>query len=355
MESLINPFFGVQFPSLMKADDSKFIHPINSFSYEPNSNEILFSSNSTELVRQEFPSFYICEVIQSCKRSIGIIAALPVNFLNKRILPHENTLHTKTFQYIKDFNKSRIQFNPVLLLHKNVTEVNNLLAFQTQKKCDIQLNLLNITYKIWTIYDKTSINKISYTYNMLDFLFIADGHHRLAGLSKLKQGGRFMAFLLSEDKTFNHNICRVYQDIKEVDLILDILFKKYKLIKISPFQDNYKEGIRLISENNLYLLKYKNNSQFDYYINESHYLFNILENVKPFDGAINFCNFPWDRLEVIIPDLLKKNKKTLKFLVPSIGFEYLFNIINKGEVLPPHSTWFEPKLPNNFVSFMLDY
>jgi uncharacterized protein (DUF1015 family) len=347
--NLLSPFFGVR-PLQDKKDLICFSNVFdNDFTkykkQNHNKNKIFFKENIS--------SFYVCEVIGSSKKSVGIIATLPLNYLNNKILRHENTLNEKVSHYTKVFKNTKVQLNPVLLFHRNVQEINTFLANWIRKKCDFQIDLESASYKLWVIHENKTIDEICWLYNSLDLLFVADGHHRLEGLFNLTEQNMFMAFLLSDNQIILHDIHRVYPNLTQKENVqLENSMRNYFTFVdgVKKFHYYDKKNIRLCIKNNEYCLYPKENNLF---FDKSHYLFELLNKIKILGMPLPFNNFPCNTFNTSFNEL-KSNKNYAKFFIPSIKLEHLFDMIQKGEILPPHSTWFEPKLPTGLVSFHLD-
>lgn len=344
MPNLLNPFFGMR-----PIQNKKNLICFSNCFYD----NILKQEYCKEnFFKEQTPSFYVCEVREIHKRSVGIIAAMPLSFFNKKILRHEKIINEKASYYTSILKKTGIQLNPVVLFHENVHVINEFMDNWTQKTYDLQINLKNSSYNIWIIHEKNIIATICEMYSNLNFLFIGDGHHRLEGLATLANQEMFMAFLLSENQIFLHDICRVYPNLTSVEnLQIKNTIKKYFTLteNKSSSLHNTKNIHFFANENKYYLHPVEN----DLIFNASHYLFEILNKIQIASSSFSFNNFPCTTLNEFYKKNTIKDNNFAKFFIPSINFEYLYDVIKKGEILPPHSTWFEPKLPTGLISFPL--
>ena len=308
-------------------------------------------------IQDELPSYYIYKIHTRDGDCCGIIAAASVeDYENNIIKRHEDTIAHRE-ELFKEYLKV-VGFNtePVLLTYPDDPVINDLLKERMKSRPEYEFATANKEiHSLWLIDEPENIEKIRQQFAAIQQLYIADGHHRTASsfrLSKEKGPKFFMSFLINEDyiKIYSFNrILMKLKDLNKENLILE-LSKKFviKEIKKLDFQSKKENEILLYLKNNSYSLIPKKESYNGDILSRLSYsilsnniinpLFNLDDNsekIKYYNGKKNIEE---------ITKIIDKNKNSLAFFLKPIKMKNIRKIADQNLVLPPKSTYIEPKL-----------
>ena len=263
---------------------------------------------------------------------------------------------------------SKIGFNadPVLLAYKSNKEIQKIISLVQKRRAEYEFTTSDKTlHKLWVISNNKEIQNISNHFKSINSLYIADGHHRSASsarLSKIKNSNCFMSMLIDEKQlnvfSFNRVIKNTF-NIKEIDL-LKKLKETFTIKKIQEieFNSNFKNEILLITKNNSFSLipnKGTYNNDLLSILPTSILSNNILQPIFKMDDnskEINYINgkIPNNKIFRIV----NESKNNLAFILKPTNFNDIKEISDNNLVLPPKSTYIEPKLRSGITIFELD-
>lgn len=289
------------------------------------------------------PSYFWCEIKQNNYIYNGLLAEIDCKYFLEKIYPHEECIFSNLFNIYDQFKKSPVQSTPILLTANNVGFIEGLIGKKGSLSPTNQvINLNNSTIKISQIINLDIINSIT---KYIDYFHILDGHHRVglfAGLNwkamalivcpqKINTYPILRKYSPSIDRKFSLSIlnnlfnCEIVHDINENWNLKDfIFFEKSEIFKIRPYSYNNFVNILSITEE----IKYRENSPVRYEnFPVSH---NNYYSLKDITSSFNVCS------GLLIPALKKEE------------------ITKKYNLLPPHSTWIEPKIPEKVINMLIN-
>ena len=324
------------------------------------------------LVKSEKPKFYIYRQLMHGRVQTGIVAVNAIDaYLNDDIKKHEFTRPAKELDRIRNFESCEANTAPIFLTYrKNDTIqaiVNQWIKFHMpdfEFKTDDQ-----ILHIIWTIDDNDVILSIEDAFKTVDYLYIADGHHRSASAVKVGLKRRvenpnftgeepfnfFMSVIFPDEDLFIMDYNRVVKDLngKTTEQFMDELTQNFDVMKMGrsiykPMaQANfgmYLDGIwyKLTAKPGTYDMK-DPVDRLDVSILQNNLLNPILGIEDPrTDQRIDFIG--GIRGLEALKNRVDSGQDAVAFAMFPTTMDDLINIANAGEVMPPKSTWFEPKL-----------
>jgi uncharacterized protein (DUF1015 family) len=261
--------------------------------------------------------------------SIGIVAKININALygNKLVL-HEETIRDKEIEYQEDLNKFNTLTSPLILGHKDSLEISHYYNKIMRNKHDIKIGTLNDNYYFWKLTNHELIN--AYFSNFEKFL-VADGHHRISSLKKLRKKIYAHAFFISENTLHSKNIIRHYNKHVTANVLKTLEQKHDMQPVIHPIRNN--KYIMLSHKGKISKLNSQNISLMRLFLKDT---YNELSKDK-----INFKNKP------VKLSNFRLNTQTALY-IPAMMYR---DLIDNNLIFPPHSTHFEPKLHNGIISF----
>ncbi len=292
---------------------------------------------------------------------LGLICNVSAkDYYDGKIKVHENTLTEKENQLIDHIRICGAIGEPVLLTHFENAEIEALL----KKVMDAQSSDINFTdevnreHTIYKVQDIELINAFKAAYHQLDSFYIADGHHRSAasaGYYKAKgvNDGRYLAFLVPANHLHIDSFYRAYKsnntfDINEfvngLSLYFDIHETSEKVVPKSARE------FGLCTSKGWFYLKFKGIIEHPNVVNQldvsiiERFVFGELLHISDSktDQRLTYIkgNTP---IETIHNEVLK-GTYDIVFTVFPCDVEEIFQIADQGLIMPPKSTYIEPKL-----------
>ena len=336
-----------------------------------------FNSEGT-LFQDEKKSVYIYSQKKKNKTFTGIITAAAVDdYLNGNIKVHEKTI-TKREKIFKDYLQiTGFNADPVLLSYSDNENINLIVSNKMLERSEYEFTTTNkVSHKLWKIDDEKIINKIVSEFKNIDNIYIADGHHRSASSSLLCKNLRkedpnynpndnfnfFMSFLISESQLNIINFNRLIKHTNgftEQELISKI--KKSYSIKNKGeniYSPILKDEISMYLEGKWYSLithSKKYNSTVES-LDPSILSENILSPIlgitdEKTDKNITFLDGTIPLLE--IKSKVDSGEYKIAFILKPIDIDSLKKVADNNEIMPPKSTYVEPKLRSGLTIYKL--
>jgi uncharacterized protein (DUF1015 family) len=344
--------------------------------YKKGAENLLKMINDKVLIQEESECIYVYEITINDTMQTGIACVASVDAYEKNhIKKHEFTKPVKEDDRVMNITELKAQTGPVLLAYKNTIIISKLLTKAKEEKALYSVSAPDgSSHKVWLVSDPKEIQSILSEINSMESLFIADGHHRSAAASRVKNS-------MSKDNE-NHT------GEEDYNFFLSVAFPHSEMTildynRIIKELNNHTEGELLLSiEENFHVTKSleqcrpAQKGEFGMYIKKEWYKLKIKEDkidkedpVKSLDVSIlhdfliePFLGIQDERTDQRI-DFVggARGLSELERRVDNQGFkvafslfptpiEALIDVANANKVMPPKSTWFEPKLLDGLLS-----
>ena len=313
--------------------------------------------------------YYVYEIGTKEHTQTGIVACASIeDYLNQVIKRHENTKPEKEADRIRHVTVCQAQTGPIFLAHRPQPELRRLLDIKKRSHpvydfCSED----GITHRVWVIEDQLTIDKITSLFQNMDSIYIADGHHRAAsaikaGLEKRKEHPDY-----NGTEEFNYFLCTLFasDELKILDynrVVKDLHgYSKEEFLEkagerflveergAEPVQPEKKGVFGMYLDKTWYRLEIREAyvSQdavegLDVSLLQNHLLEPVLGIEKPgADPRIDFVGGirGFSELERRVEQDCK-----VAFSMYPTSMEELMQTADEGRLMPPKSTWFEPKL-----------
>lgn len=317
------------------------------------------------------PAFYLYYTRYKNLEQTGLIGLSSIDdYRNARIKKHEHVRTDRVEQLYRFMAITGLHTTPVFLTYSPDKRISDLL-FQTKQKAPLfSVKSSPVTeHKLWRIDSPADCQLISERFAQTAAFYIADGHHRaaVADLAAERAGNVSDAFLSilipSNDLTIYPFYRRIHQssDLPTFDQLCADLSVHYHLQAVLLDQMYYQylpqQHFLLCSREKTYLLQPKEIihhndplKDLDVSLLQDNIISNILGITNPqSDKRISFG--PMSIKLEVFKDLLA-DVDTRYILVPRAPLaESIFEVADRGEVMPPKSTSFEPKIKSGLVLY----
>ena len=321
------------------------------------------------LIQDKKPCFYIYRQIMNGRSQTGIVGCASIDdYMNNVIKKHEHTLAIKEQDRIRHVDTCNANTGPIFLTYRKNDVISNAVNdWVNSHEAVYDFVADGVTQTVWAIDDDDIINTVSNEFAKIDALYIADGHHRCASAVKVGQKRReekpdytgdeefnfFLSVAFPDDELEIMDYNRVVKDLNGIsrEEFLDAVSNSFEAEKVdTQYKPTKRHTFGMLIENDWYKLTAKDSiidesdpvKRLDVSILQDNLLSPILDIDDPktndridFIGGIRGL----DELERRCKDDMK-----LAFAMYPTSIDDLMSIADANLIMPPKSTWFEPKL-----------
>lgn len=336
--------------------------------------------NDGILVEDNSPCYYVYSLTMNGRTQNGLVGCASVeDYWNDVIKKHEYTRKQKEQDRCEHVRVTNAHTGPIFLTYKDDRDINTLINEVKQNAPDND-HVANdgIRHQTWLIDKKEDIDFIQNRLADVPSFYVADGHHRSAAAAIVgrerreanpnhtgnENYNRFLAVLFPASELYIMDYNRLVVDLNgnSVSEFLDKVSEKFTIEKSDSKVSPSKKGeFGFYSEGNWYKLNIKPElvnlndpvESLDVALLQKHVLDNILAIEDPrTDDRIDFVG-GIRGLEELVKRVDSGEMKAAISMFPT-SIEELMNIADAGRVMPPKSTWFEPKLRDGLFVHFLD-
>ena len=325
------------------------------------------------LFNESKPCYYIYQLVMNEKSQTGLVCCSSVEDYEKGLIKkHEFTRPEKEQDRIAHIKATGAQTGNVFLAFRDVDELNELIEKWKAEKSPVYnfASEDNVQHTVWVISDENIINRITEIFKTkVPCTYIADGHHRAASAAKVKEelnaneeAGYFLTTLFPAGQLQIMDYNRVVTDLNGLSTN-DFLEKINKNFAVENLREAYSP---------------KEPHSFGMYLDGKWYKLTALEGTYTSDpiGILDITILQNNLLEPVLgiidqrtdvridfvggirglKELERKvNSKEMAvaFSLHPVSIQQLFDIADSGNVMPPKSTWFEPKLRDGLFTHLI--
>lgn len=321
-----------------------------------------------DFVRDDEKAYYLYELTMNGRMQTGIVACASIDdYQNGVIKKHENTRAEKEKDRICHVDTCSAQTGPIFLAYRAQEEISNLVAkIKTEKPLYDFVSEDGIGHRVFKIAQECDCKLIEDTFASIDQIYIADGHHRAASAVKvgLKRREEYPEYTGAEE--FNFFLSVLFPDEELMIMDYNRVVKDLNGLSEIEFLNKVKEVFDIVEANEQTAPHKK--AEFTMYLSGKWYICTIKDTDIP--------NDPVESLDVSLlqnlflkPVLGIKDPKTdnridfvggirglnelerrcasdckVAFAMYPTSIQELFDVADANLLMPPKSTWFEPKL-----------
>jgi uncharacterized protein (DUF1015 family) len=338
--------------------------------------------SNAPLITDEAPHFYLYRLIMDERAQVGIAATFTVDdYDNDIILKHEKTRKVKEDDRTNHIVTTEAQTGIVFLTYRGVGAVNDIVD-KTVNETDPEYNLTasdGIQHTVWVLpdeYNQTLIDE----FKKINKIYVADGHHRAKSASRAREEKKSSNPKHTGEEEYNYFIAvvfpaeqlkilpynRVVFDLNDnsKEEFLEKVSKQFEIGKTEEKMPKEKRTYRMYIDKTWYYLKAKDSVLSDVNTTTSvgekldvsilqNYLLNPILGVEDprTSNKVDFIGGIRGTKE--LEKLVDSGKAAVAFSMYPVTINDLINISDAGEVMPPKSTWFEPKLRDGLLSHLI--
>lgn len=315
-------------------------------------------------------NYYIYELTMDGRTQTGIVACASIDdYMNNVIKKHENTRADKEEDRIRHVDTCNAQTGPIFLAYRRNETIYSVVA-KTKKNTPLYdfTSEDGITHRVFVISDAADVTAVSDAFSSIDSIYIADGHHRAASAVKVGLKRRlenpgfdgteefnfFLSVLFPEDELKILPYNRVVKDLNGLtkEAFLDRIAQEFIVEKLGTeaFQPVKKGTFGMFLDGNWYCLTANDTLQqitdpvesLDVSLLQDYLLAPVLGIGDPrTDKRIDFIGGIRGLGEL---ERRVAEDMTVAFSMYPTSIGELFAVSDAGRLMPPKSTWFEPKL-----------
>ncbi len=314
-------------------------------------------------------AYYIYELTMDGRSQTGIVACASIDdYLNNRIKKHEKTRADKELDRINHVDRTSAQTGPIFLAYRANEVINSVVSKAKENAALYDFTSDDgISHKVWKIADTADVTAINDAFESINSIYIADGHHRAASAVKVglkrrethpdytgeEEFNYFLSVLFPDEELMIMPYNRVVKDLNGLttEEFLDSLSKYFTVEEMGKkaFYPESKGSYGMLIDDEWYLLSAKETIMsedpvdgLDVAILQDYLLTPILGIGDPrVDKRIAFIGGIRG-----LSELEKRVNEDMKiaFSMYPTSIAELFDVADADMLMPPKSTWFEPKL-----------
>jgi len=326
------------------------------------------------MIRDAKPCYYVYRLTWGDRRQTGLAAVAAVaDYTTNRIRRHELTTPLKEDDRVRQIAAVNAQTGPVMMAYPAAPEIDAMLAAAAAPAADVDVTTDDgVRHQLWPIADEDAIGRLTGAVDSLSALYIADGHHRSAAAARVAQARGngaashhyFLAVLFPHHEMTILDYNRVLRDLngRNPDQLLAELRGRFSV-------EASGQPVRPTASGELGM-----------YVGGRWYRLTIRPDLVPKDdpiGRLPITLLTRNVIEPLFGITDPRTDKRIDFVGGARGLAGLERRVSSGEmaaafalyptqmpdlmavadaggIMPPKSTWFEPKLADGMVSHVLD-
>ena len=331
------------------------------------------------LVQDNKPMLYVYELTMDGRSQTGLVACTSIDeYLNGIIKKHELTREDKEQDRIRHVDICNANTGPIFLAYRTVDEISAIIE-NVKKNAPVYDFTAEdgIKHRAWVIDNDETANKLIELFKAVPNLYIADGHHRNASAAKVGLKRRAEHPDYTGDEEFNYYLAVIFPSDQLKIMDYNRVVKDLNGMTSEEFMNKLTEKFDIHEADG----RAKPEKQYDFgmYLDKKWYMLTAKENLRVND-AVAGLDVSILQDNVLIPILgigdIRTDKRIdfvggirglgelerrvdsgemkVAFAMYPTSIDQLMTIADENKIMPPKSTWFEPKLRSGLFIHSLD-
>ena len=332
------------------------------------------------LARDPAPCYYVYRLNMGGHVQTGLVAAASVAAYDAdRIKKHEHTRPVKEDDRVRQIDALNAQTGPVFLVYESTAAIDDALASLSTSAPAMDIKAQDgVRHEIWVVDEGVTIDRLSTAFEHVAGLYVADGHHRSAAASRVAAARKASNPNHSGEEPYNYFLSVIFPHNQMQILDYNRVVRDLHGLETHAFLSRLKTSFRI--EPSPIPVKPSRPAEFGMYLDGNWYRLALDAHRIPWDDPVGRLDVSLLQDNLIEPVLgiqdprrderigfvggirgldwlarqVDEGGMKVAFSLHPTRIEDLMAVANAGEVMPPKSTWFEPKLADGLVSHVLD-
>jgi uncharacterized protein (DUF1015 family) len=332
------------------------------------------------LIRDSKPCFYVYRLTMGSHLQTGLAAAASVAAYDaNRIKKHEFTRPAKEDDRVRQVDALNAQTGPVFLVYPSAPEIDRILSQVSQAEPDLDVTAADqVRHEIWVVDDAQTVTRLTELFDSLDALYVADGHHRSAAGSRVGAARKASNPKHTGEESYNYFLSVIFPHNQMQILDYNRVVKDLNGLDKAAFLCEIAGAFQV--EKSLEPVRPAQPAEFGMYLDHQWYRLRLNPEKIPTDDPVARLDVSLLASYLVEPILgisdprrdsridfvggirglsglerrVDSGEMAVAFSLYPTRMEDLMAVADADEVMPPKSTWFEPKLADGLVSHVLD-
>jgi uncharacterized protein (DUF1015 family) len=323
------------------------------------------------LVTEDTPSIYLYRLVMGEHEQIGVVACCSIDEYDRDLIrKHERTRRDKEDDRTQHMLVLRAQTGPVFLTYRASREIDTMVMETMMANAIFDFTAADgVQHTVWRVPDPV---RFIHSFREVPFLYIADGHHRAASAARARAELKEQSFSHTGDSDYNFFLAVIFPDDQVQILAYNRAVRDLNGLSATEFLEALRQSFEvredasdtpakrgewgMYLEGRWYTLKLRANAvqpagvvaSLDVSVLQDRVLDPILgiKDVRT-DKRIDFIGGIRGSAE--LKRLVDEGKAAVAFSLYPTTMADLLSVSDAGEIMPPKSTWFEPKLRDGLL------
>jgi len=332
------------------------------------------------LVRDARPCYYVYRLTRGEHVQTGLVAVASVAAYDAdRIRKHELTRPVKEDDRVRQIEALAAQTGPVFLVYESTAVIDETLAALGTAAPAIDIRAQDgVRHELWVVADGATVDRLSAAFEQLDGLYVADGHHRSAAAARIAAARKAANPNHTGDEPYNYFLSVIFPHNRMRILDYNRVVKDLHGLSADAFLNKVRVPFQV--EPGPGPVRPARHGDFGLYLDGGWYRLTLDTRRIPENDPVGRLDVSLlqdnligpllgirdprrdDRIGFVggsrgldwLADQVDAGDMAVAFSLYPTRMEDLMAVADSGEVMPPKSTWFEPKLADGLVSHLLD-
>lgn len=323
-------------------------------------------------IQDNTPVLYIYRLTMNGKSQTGLVACTSIDeYIENKIKKHELTRADKEEDRIHHVDSCNANTGPIFLTYKNKNTIDQIINKWIEKTPVYDFTSDDgISHTVWLVDNNDVIESLVKEFKSVPALYIADGHHRNASAVKVGLKRRAENPNYTGDEEFNYYLSVIFPDNQLYIMDYNRVVKDLNGYSEKDFIAKIREKFNVSEYNNKGCLKPSEKHSFGMYLNKKWYLLKAKDSIIDENDTVACLDVSILQKELLSPVLgigdprtdqridfvggirgleelekrVDSGEMAVAFSMYPTTMEQLMNIADDNKIMPPKSTWFEPKL-----------
>lgn len=332
------------------------------------------------LRRDPEPYYYLYRLVMGSHTQIGLVAAASIAaYQSGRIRRHEFTRPDKEDDRVRHIEALNAQTGPAMLTYHHSPAIDEIVVQLTSPAPEFNITADDgIRHSLWVVRNHAQAVALSAAFEAVDTLYIADGHHRSAAAARVAESRRAANPGHTGEESYNYFLVVIFPDNQMRILDYNRVVRDLNGLSREDFLKRLEQHFEI--EPNAKAVSPARSREFGMYLpGQWHRLRIRPERIPPNDPVARLdvslladhCIEPLlgihdprrdKRIDFVggirglreLERRVDSGEMAVAFSLFPTSMQELMTVADSGEMMPPKSTWFEPKLADGLASHILD-